>query len=226
MDQWLEVTLSSLQRGLESIILFLPKLIGALIVFFVGLLISNLIGNWVSRILKSLRVDRAFERTGWKDALERSGIKISISSFLGSVVLKWILVLLFLMAAIETLGFVQFSIFLGKIVAWLPNLVVSIGIFIAAVVVAEILEKLIKATAKKMGVSLAGVLASIVKGSIYIFSGFAILLQLGVAQEIVKAVVYGIVFTVSLALGLAFGLGGKETAARWLEELEKKISEK
>jgi len=224
-SEWAEITLEALEETWSAILMFLPKLIGALLIFLVGWLFAAFVGKVVSEILKKLKIDRLFERTGWKEALEKAEIKVEVSKFLGEIC-KWILVIVFLMAAVETLGFYQFSRFLERVVRWLPNLVVAVVIFIVGVVVADILEKITKASAKKIGVSLANLLGGIVKGAIYVFTALAILLQLGIAQEIIRALVYGIVFGLSLALGLAFGLGGKDAAANLIEEFKKKISEK
>jgi small-conductance mechanosensitive channel len=225
VGDWAQITLEALRGAWEGILMFLPKLIGAIIVFLVGWLISVFVGKVIAEILKKLKLDRAFDRTGWQEALEKAEIKISPSIFIGEIC-KWILVIVFLMAAVEVLGFYQFSQFLGKIVSWLPNLIVAIVIFVVAVIVADILEKIIKASTKKIGVAFAGFLGGLAKTAIYVFAGFAILLQLGIAQEIIRAIVFGLVFALSLALGLSFGLGGKDAAAKIIEEIRKKVSEK
>jgi len=222
---WVQITVEALRGAWEAILMFLPKLVGAIVVFLIGWFVSIFVGKVIAEILKRLKLDRAFERTGWQEALEKAEIKISPSVFIGEIC-KWILVIVFLMASVEILGFYQFSQFLGRIVSWLPNLIVAIVIFIVAVIVADILEKIIKASTKKIGVAFAGFLGSLAKGAIYVFAGLAILLQLGVAQEIIRAIVFGLIFAFSLAVGLSFGLGGKEAASRMIEEFKKKISEK
>jgi len=225
MEDLLTTTLDSLSLAFDSIIKFLPRFLGALIIFIVGWFIALFIGKIVAEILKKIKLDRAFERTNWTEALEKAEIKISPSHFIGEI-FKWITVIVFLMASVEALGFYQFSEFLGEIVGWLPNLIVAIVIFIVAVISADILEKITKASTKKMGVSFSGLLGGIVKGGIYIFAGLAILLQLGVMPEIIRAIVYGAVFAISLGLGLAFGLGGKEAASKLIEDIKDKFSEK
>lgn len=219
---WIQITVSALETAWKEIVLFLPKLIGGIIVALVGWILAELIGKIITQILRQLKVDRAFERTGWSEALEKAEIKFSPSVFFGQIV-KWILFLVFLLAAVEILGFVAFSQFLAKIVGWLPNLIVAALIFIVAIVVADILSKIVRASVQKLGIAFAAFLEWIVKGSIYLFALFAILLQLGVAQEIVKAIVYGLVFAVSLALGLSFGLGGQQAAQKIIEEIKKKL---
>jgi hypothetical protein len=225
IQDWATITLEALQKAWQGFLFFLPKLIGAILVFFVGWFIALAIGKLVTEILKRIKLDRLFERTGWKEALEKAEIKVSISEFIGRI-FKWILVIVFLSATVEILGLSQFAEFLRGIVLWLPNLIVAVAIFVVAVIVADILEKIIKASVKKMEVGYVGFFGGLVKWAIYVFAGLAILYQLGVAKEIVNALVFGVIATLSLALGLSFGLGGKDAAAQLIEEIKKKISEK
>jgi small-conductance mechanosensitive channel len=225
IQDWATVTLEALQKAWEGFLLFLPNLIGAIIVFLIGWFVALGIGRLVAEILKRVKLDRAFEKTAWKEALEKAEIKVSVSEFIGEIC-KWILVIVFLLAAIEILGLKEFAGFLKQIILWLPNLIVAVAIFVVAVIVAEFLEKIIKASVKKMEISYVGFFGGLVKLAIYIFAGLAILYQLGVAKEIVNALIFGIIATLSLALGLAFGLGGKDAAAKLIEEIKKKISEK
>lgn len=225
VQNWATITLEALQGAWQGFLLFLPRLIGAFIVFIAGWLIALLIGKLITEILKKLKLDRFFERTGWKEALERAEIKVTASEFIGEI-FKWILVIVFLFIAVEILGLTQFAEFLKRIVLWLPNLIVAVAIFVVAIIVADILEKIIRASVKKMELGYGGFFGTLVKGAIYVFAVLAILLQLGVTPQIVNALIFGLIGTVSLALGLAFGLGGKDAAAKFIEEIRKKLSEK
>lgn len=224
-SSWWEITFEALKKSWESIIRFFPNLIGAIIVFVIGWVIGEILKKILVGILKRLKIDKIFERSGWKEALDKAEIKTTVSEFFGEI-LKWIVVITFLIASVEILGFRTFADILGKIVSWLPNLIVAIIIFLVSVVVADILQKIIKASAKKLGVKMAAILGDIVKIGIYIFAVLAVLLQLQVMREIVSALVYGIIFAISLSLGLAFGLGGKEAAKELLDSIKKKLSEK
>jgi hypothetical protein len=225
VQNWATITLEALQGAWQGFLLFLPRLIGAFIVFIAGWLIALLIGKLITEILKKLKLDRFFERTGWKEALEKAEIKVTASQFIGEI-FKWILVIVFLLAAVEILGLTQFAEFLKRIVLWLPNLIVAVAIFVVAIIVADILEKIIRASVKKMELGYGGFFGTLVKGAIYVFAVLAILLQLGVTPQIVNALIFGLIGTISLALGLAFGLGGKDAAAKFIEEIRKKLSEK
>jgi len=223
VESWSTITFSALLSTWESFLLFLPKAIGSLIVFLIGWFISVGFGKLIAEILKKMSFDRIFDRAGWKEALEKAEVRVRPSEFVGGIC-KWVLVIVFLLASVEILGFVQFAKFISDVVIWLPNLIVAIIIFIVAIILTDIIEKLIRASVKKMDIGYAGFLGTTVRFSIYIFAILAMLLQLGITPTIIQTLVTGFVGMVSLAFGLAFGLGGKEAAADLIKELKKKLS--
>ncbi len=222
IQDWSNITIQGFQSAWGSIMLFLPKFLGALVVFIIGWFISIWLGKIVAGILNKIKFNELFSRTGWRNALEKAEITITPSDFMGAIV-KWIAVIVFLMVATDILEWVAFAELLQRIIIWIPNLLVAIIILVVAIVLADILEKIVKASAQKMGISFVQFLGSIVRWSIYIFAILAALLQIGVASAIVNTLVVGFVTMIALAFGLSFGLGGKEIAARLLEEWRGKM---
>jgi len=219
---WYEVTLRALQDAWQAFLIFIPNLAGALLVFVIGWFVAIWGGKIVTEILNRLNINRLFEKDGWKTALERADLKVNVSEFLGAIV-KWILMIVFLTAAVEILGLVQFAGFLTDILGYLDNVVVAALIFVVTVVVVDIVVKIIVATgegAKFVHSRLAGEIA---KWAIWIFAILAILHQLGIAQPLIEILFTGVVAVLVISCGLAFGLGGKETAAEILNELRKKL---
>lgn len=208
-----------------SIISFLPMLLAAIIVFIIGWFLSIGIGKLVSEILRKLGFNNIFKRTGWDNAFAKADIEVDPAQFIG-VITKWIFVIIFLMIASDIIGWTSFSLLLGQIVLWIPNLLVAIVILVVAIILADILEKIVKATVERMGVASATFLGALTKWVIYIVASLAILSQLNVAQNIVNAVVIGIVATFVIALGLAFGLGGREEAGRVLKTIRERVENK
>lgn len=225
VKDWTTITILALQDAWQSFLIFIPKLVGALIIFIIGWFIAIGIGKIIAEILVRLKFNQIFERTGWKEALEKAELKVNPSEFIGAI-FKWILVIVFLSAAIDVLKLSQFGVLLNRLIGWLPNLIVAIAIFVVAIIVADIVEKIIRASVKKIGVNYVGFFGMISRWGIYVFAGLTILAQLGVAPSIINAIIFGFVGTLSLALGLAFGLGGKDAAAKLIQELKEKVSEK
>lgn len=219
---WYAVTMNALLGLWAGFLGFLPELVGALIVFLIGWAISVGVGRLVSDLLKRAKFNQIFERGGWKKALEKAEIKVDPSGFVGAV-FKWVLVLVFLMAAVEILGFTQFTIFLQSVLAYLPNVIVASLIFVAAVIIADITEKILRAAVEGAQVGYGQVVGAIVRWSIWTFASIAILVQLGVAPMLLQTLFTGLVAFLVLAGGLAFGLGGKETAGEIVRDLRNRM---
>jgi len=220
--EWYSVTYEALSGLWRGFLFFLPKLFGALIVFVIGWIISGGIGRLVTEILKRLRFNEIFERTGWSEAFKRAELETNISEFLGAIV-RWVLVFVFLLAAVEILGFLQFTALLTRVLAFLPNVIVAALIFVVAVILADILEKVTIASVEKAKIGYAKVTGILVRWAILGFAVLAILVQLGIAKELILVLFRGIVALFVISFGLAFGLGGKEIAADILRELREKF---
>lgn len=219
---WYTITLDAVSSLWTGFLAFLPKLIGAIIIFVIGWFISLGIGKLVAEILKRLQFNRIFEKGNWKEAMAKAGFKVDASGFIGAIV-KWVLAIAFLLAAVEVLGLNQFADFLGNVLAYLPNVVIAALIFVVAVIIADILEKVVRVGAEGMKMGYGQVAGAIVRWAIWIFAILAILIQLEIASELVLTIVTGFIALIALAGGIAFGLGGKDAAAEAIDSLRRKL---
>lgn len=221
---WYNVTLDALQGLWQGFLVFTPNLIGAIIIFVVGWFIAAAIGKIISEILRQVKFNQLFENTGWREALEKAELKVDVSKFVGAV-FKWIFIIVALSISVEILGLTQFAVLLNGLINWLPNLVVAVAIFIVAVVIADISEKITRASVEKLKTGFSQLAGVIVKWSIWIFALLAILMQLGIAEGLILTLFTGLVLMLAIAFGLAFGLGGKDMAADILQNLRRKLKE-
>jgi len=219
---WYEVTFEKLNNLWGGFLDFIPALFGAIIIFVIGWFIAMGIGRLVTEVLKRLRFNRIFERGIWKEALAKAEFKVDAAGFIGAIV-KWILVIVFLMAAVEILGLKEFAGLLKDVLAYLPNVIVAAFTFVVAVILADILEKVVRASVESIRVGYGRLVGMIVKWSIWIFAISIILVQLGVGTVLVQTLFTGLVAVMVIAAGIAFGLGGKEIAADILKELYRKL---
>ena len=219
---WYSVTMDSLMRLWQGFLNFMPALIGAVVVFFIGWLVSVAVGKLTASILKKARFNQVFEKGVWKEALAKAEFKVDAAEFVGAVV-KWVLVIVFLMAAVEILGLVAFAGFLNSVLAYLPNVLVAVFIFVVAVVIADILEKVVRATIESISVGYGHLAGAIVRWSIWIFAILAILVQLKITPSLIQTFVTGFVALIALAGGISFGLGGKDVAGEIVRDLYKKL---
>jgi len=217
-----EIVRSSLTTLWGNVAAFVPRFIAAVIVFLIGWLIAVLIAKLVWHIVRVTQIDRALESLGFKTVWERSGYKLNTPKFFYELV-KWFFIIVFLMAATNILGLSEVSEFLSTVVFYLPNVFIAAFVLLIGVMLARFMEGLVVSSVKAAQLASAKVLGTIVKWAVLVFSLLIALDQLAVAPEIIRIIVVGLVAAVSLAIGLAFGLGGREHAQRWIEHMKKKV---
>jgi len=224
MNEWGTILAKSLEEFGVGFLNFLYKFIPALIIFIIGWLIAAVVGKIISEVLKRLKLDKFFEARGWKEAMEKAEIRITISEFIGALC-KWALIIVFLAIAVELLvGSSGFSGFLYEsVIPWLGRLLVAIAIFIVVAIIANFAEKATHASLEKAKIGFASLGASMVKWAIWIFGIFTILTQLGIGKDLLLTLFQGLVALIAIAGGLAFGLGGKDLAAELLTSLKERL---
>ena len=225
LQTWGDVLLASFQGLWTGVVAFVPQLVVALVIFIVGWVIAVALENVVEQIFKALRVDRALQGLGVEDPLARAGFRLDSGKFVGMLV-KWFFILVFLVAAVDVLGLREVNVFLAQIVlVYLPNVIVAAIILVAAAVLADATRRVVVGSAKAAHLPSAGFLGGVAKWAIWIFAILAAMYQLGIAGAFVQTLFTGFIAALSLAVGLSFGLGGKDAAARFLERLRSDISD-
>lgn len=223
---WYQPTASALMGLWEGFIAFIPNLIAALVIFLIGWLIAIGVGKVIAEVLKKLKFNKIFEGESWKEAMEKAGFKVDISNFIG-MIFKWIIVIVFLVVAIEMFGheFKQLGNFLNDVLAYLPNIIVAVIIFVVAVIISDIVEKIVVASVEKVKSGYAKLLGSVARWSILVIAIMAILTQLGIARSMIETLWSGIIYLIVIAGGIAFGLGGKDAATEAIQNIKKKIKD-
>jgi len=208
-----------------GLVAFIPNLVVAVIIFVVGWLIGAMLGKLVEQIIGSLRVDQALRAAGVEKVLERTGFALNLGAFLGMLV-KWFFIVVFLVAALDVLGITQVTIFLRAVVlGYLPSVIVAVLILLVAAVVADAAQRVVAGAARAAHLRTANLLGSVARWAIWIFAILAALAQLQVATAFVQTLFTGVVVAFSLALGLAFGLGGQTAAADYLKRMREEIKD-
>ena len=218
---WGEILTASFAEVWFKIISWIPNVLGAVIIFILGLFVAEGLGRLIAKLVKKIYVDRAVETTGLKKILERVGFKTEVSKALGLLV-TWFLYAVVLVAAAEILGLNQISQFLRSVVLYIPNVIIAVVILIVGIVVSNFIQTLVTETAVAAKWSAAYFLANVARWAILVFTFMAALIQLKVATELIQILFTGLVLTFALAGGIAFGLGGKDKAKEILDRLGKK----
>lgn len=222
---WGDVFTQSLRGVWWGVYSFVPVLIIALIIFAIGWVLAALVERLVESVFKALKVDAALKSAGLEDVVKRAGYNLNSGLFVGSLV-KWFVIVVFLMASFNVLGLQQVNEFLGQIVNYLPTVIVAVLILMVGVVVANVMQKIVVASSHAAHVHSAELLGRVTKWSITIFAILTALYNLGVAPALIQTVVMAVFAGGALAVGLAFGLGGKETAQKMIERTADHIFDK
>lgn len=223
VQTWGEVLQMSFQNLWAGVIAFLPQLVVALVVFIIGWVIAVGVGKLVERLVRAVHVDRALQALGMEGPLARAGWRLDSGVFVGALV-RWFLILVFLLAALDVLSLDAVAGFLRDVVLYLPNVIVAALILVVAALVANFLNHLVVGSAKAAHLPSAAFLGGVSKWAIWIFAILAALFQLGIAGPFVQTLFTAFVAALALAVGLSFGLGGRDAAARYLERLRRDIS--
>lgn len=219
-NEWGDVFVVSIQDLWLKIIYFLPEILSALIILIIGLIIASIAGKIVKKVSGYLRIDALMKKIKVKEELEKIGLKFEFGTVLGKIV-KWFFIIATLIAVADVLKIPQITQFLERIALYIPNVLVAIIILAIGVVVARFAYDAIKKGTETFSLSsyTAKILATVAKWAVIIFTVMAALVQLNVAADMIRILFTGIVVALSLAGGLAFGLGGRKKAEEIIDKL-------
>jgi hypothetical protein len=205
----------SVQQGLDNVFSFLPKLVGFLLILFIGWVIAKVVKGLLTKGLQKLGLDKALHSGSAGQYVNKVAPDTSPSRLIGSIA-YWFIFLGAVAIAVSQLGIAALDNFVASIGAYLPNVIAAVLIFVVAGAVAAAVGGLV---ARTMGDTPTGkVVGSIVPVLVMAIATFMILNQLQIATEIVTITYAALIGGVFLAMALAFGLGGREVAGRMLAD--------
>jgi hypothetical protein len=203
----------SFTNVLAQIISFLPAILGAIVVLLIGWLISGVLARLLERGLKTIGLEHAVVRSGVGDFIARSGTTWTVSKIIAELV-KWIIRLIFIQAAAGLLGMPQLTSIINSIILFIPNVIVAMAIIVIGALIARFLARLVQGSVAEMGVANPIFFARLTQYAVIGFSVVAAINQLGIARAVVNTLFIGLVASIALAVGLAFGLGGRDVAGQ------------
>lgn len=203
---------------------FVPSLLGAVLLFIIGWVVASVVGKAVAQLISALKVDKLFESAGVHEVMNRAGVTLSVGGFIGWIV-KWFIIVVFLMASLEIMGLTQVNDFLREsVLFYLPKVIIATLVLVIATVISDTVKKIVTASAKAANVRSANLLGTITRYAIWIFAFIIALSELGIATAFMQILFTGLIAALAIAGGLAFGLGGKEAASRSIEKISNDIS--
>ena len=223
ITNWGSAILTSFTNALNLVFTFIPKLIGFLVILLVGWIVASVVSKAVTFLLRKIGFDRLSERIGLSRLEQRMGLRMDAAGVLGKVV-YWFIFLIFLVPAVDSLGLTAVSNILNEVIAYIPNVFVAIVVLFLGTLAATFVADLVRGATASTNMGNPNIYAAIARWAILGFVAIIALEQLQIAPALLNELFGAIVAAAALAFGLAFGLGGRETAQRLLNRSENTVS--
>ena len=221
---WGDVFNASLRDLWWGLVQFAPKFVVAVVFFVVGWALGNIVARALEQVFSALKIDKLFVSIGADGLFRKAGMTLDTGYFIGQVV-KWFVIVVFLLPSLNLVGLDYIASFLkDDVLGFLPRVVVAALVLIIAAIVSEGLSKAVMASARTMNLTSANMLGAVAKYAVWVFAFIIALGQLGVAEYYMSVLFTGIIAMLSIGGALAFGLGGREAASRFLAKLGEEVS--
>lgn len=204
--------MTSMTAALAMFLGAVPRIIGFLAIVIVGWIVASALAGIVATILRSIRFNDLAQRSGFSGFVQRMGVHTDAAGAIATTV-RWFVRLIVLIVAFDALGLPAVSQVLQQLLMWLPNLVVALVMLVIAGLAANALYGIVRGATSQAGMGNPDLLANVARIAVWGFAGVVVVNQLGIATTLVNTLFMGFVGALALALGLAFGLGGRDTAA-------------
>lgn len=212
----------SFQSATDAFFAFLPNLLGFLVILIIGFIIAKVVSKVVAKLLEKVGVDRKLQESDASRHVDAVLPGASPSAGIAKLVF-WLIFVFFIVGAIGALGIPAATGFMNQVLAYLPNVIVAILIFVVAALISGAIAG---AVVKFMGDTPTGkIVGGVVPALVMVIALFMILEQLQIAPEIIRIAFAAVMFSLALGLALAFGLGGRDLAAEALRSAKDKSQE-
>ncbi|TSC90323.1 MAG: small-conductance mechanosensitive ion channel [Candidatus Berkelbacteria bacterium Licking1014_96] len=216
---------SASSNVLDRMVNFLPNLLGAVIVLVVGWLLAVLLEKLLNRVLKLIGLQKLFELVKIEAIVKKAKFKIDTSEIIAAFV-KWVILIITFLAAADVLGLHQVADFFAVILSYVPNVIAAVAILLIGAILAHFLADVVRGATEAGGLAYASFLSKLTSWAIWIFAVLAVLVQLGIAHDLIRTLFTSLVALIALAGGLAFGLGGQDAAKRLISKVEADLAKK
>jgi hypothetical protein len=213
INAWGAALTTSLATALSLFLGAIPRIIGFLVILVIGWLISGALAAGVAALLRAVKFNVLAQNSGLQGFIHNMGLRTDPSGLLANIV-KWFVRLIVLVVAFDALGLPAVSEVLQQFLLWIPNLVVAVVVLVIAGLAANALSNLVRGATAQAGFDNPDVLATIARVAVWAFGIVVAVNQIGIAQELVNTLFMGFIGALALAAGLAFGLGGRDTAGQ------------
>lgn len=207
--QWVETLKGSFSGFVDSLVLYMPRLVGALGLILLGLIVARLVRALFVRLSRVL--DWLFKSDAVRKALQRVGVKQTAGEVAGRIV-SWIVMLLFLAAATEMLGLPVLATWFGGLTYYLPRVLVGILIVLAGLLAGRLVGDAIARAAAAAGLAYGAALSRVGQGVIVLIAVVTACEQVGIDTALLTATITIVIGAVISGAALSFALGSRAQA--------------
>ena len=215
LSNWSQLFFESLQAFGQTFMSAMPGVLGAILIIFLGWLFARLVSGAIKRLLKVVKFDKLADRIKARELLEKANVKLA-PSFLIARFVYWILMLLVITTAADTLGWTAFSDEISKLLSYLPNLLSAIIFFTIGVYIATFVRDVIQGATKTLGISTGRIISSFVFYLLFILVTLTALDQAGIDTTIITSNLLLIIGAIMAAAAISYGIASKDVLANIL----------
>ncbi|NQE46493.1 hypothetical protein C5S31_10770 [ANME-1 cluster archaeon GoMg2] len=223
----IETLQASFADAIGTMVVYIPNIIGAIIILIVGLFAGRILGKVVSRILDKVGVDDAVDKTAIGDTIKKSGIT-TVGFF--DALIRWFIYLIFVMAAVNVLNIPMFSSLMQQVVLYIPHLILGVIVLVVGLILADFVMDQIGEQLTAKEVDFADTITSVIRAIFYlvviVFALDQLLIETTVIYTFLVPLAWGIAAGIAIAMGIALGWGLKDVAAEYAKEKLKEKEEK
>lgn len=220
MQYQLDIFINSLNQFWIQLVNFVPKLLAVIVIIFFGWILAKIARAAVKRTLELMQFDKFAQKSGLEAFMNHGNFDLSLSGIISHLV-YWLVIIMFIITGSNMLGLNEVAVLLQQLASYLPHIIVAILVLIFGTLLARFVNRLVFAWLYSIKFERALEVSTSAEYGIQILAIFVALEQLGIGTQLINSlfvIVFGALF---LALAIAFGLGGKEWAAKVIEDLSK-----
>ena len=218
-----EAVISALGHALDIVLVFVPLLLGFLLILLVGYIIAAALSKAVTFLLRKIGFDNLANRIGLSRLEQNMGVRLDAAGILGKIVF-WFIFLVFLVPATNALGLTAVSGILNTMIAYIPNVFVAILVLFLGTLAATFVADIVRGATASTNIGNSNLFANVARYAIIGFAALIALEQLQIAPALLNILFTAIIGALAIAFGLAFGLGGQDAARRWLNRGESAVT--
>ncbi len=217
MEYWYNSLLMAASQGMQEVVVYLPKILTALLILIVGAGLARLLRRGVVKFFESIKVSHAIQNTPVELFLKNAELSTRLEVIIGSVI-YWLMMLIVIHTTVSVLGLTSLSFILERILAYLPHIISAILILFIGIVISGIVESLVKGSIRSIDGRSARLLGKVSSYLVLVLTIMVAVSELGIASQFMIILFMGFVGSIALGFGLALGLGGQHLVKKLLDD--------